>query len=113
MGPLFSILFLAPCLAAAFVLVFAIARVYQPSSVAIRIAAVFIAGSIAGCIAVGVCVGFLAGDALLEKWHVIAFLFALVAGGLSGGAALLLLCVECSVLTLRIWTPPKRQETDR
>jgi len=101
MGPLFSILLLAPCVAAAFALVFAIARIFQPASVAIRIAAIFIAGSIAGCIAVGVCVGFLAGDALRETWHVIAFLFALVAGGLVGGATLLFLCVERSVLTLR------------
>jgi len=96
-----TILVFAPCVAAEFALAFFIARISQPASVAARIAAVFVAGSGAGCLATAVCAGLLGDGTLHETWQVIALSSGLVAGALLGGAVLVALCIKCKVLSLR------------
>lgn len=107
MGPLFSALILAFGAAVLFALTFAVARFFQPASVAIRIAVVFLIGSAMGGVATVVGLAFLVGATLSGSWPVIAYLLALAAGTLVSGTALLVLCIKRRVLTLRSSGPPQ------
>ena len=100
MAPLFSALVIVPGAALLLGLAFAVARFFQPASVAIRIALVFIVGSAIGGVATLVGLAFLVSSTLSEAWQVIAYLVSLGVGALLGGALLVVFCINHRVLSL-------------
>lgn len=100
MGPLFSALILVSGAAVLLAIVFAAARFFQPSSIAIRIALVFVFGSAVGGVATALGLTPFFCLTLSAPWQVIAYLLSLVVGSISGGALLLALCIKRRVLTL-------------
>ena len=107
MGPLFSALVLSLGTLAAFASAYAVARFFQPASIAVRITAVFILGSAVGGIAIALALSFLVGPTLNESWQVITYLLSLGIGALASGATLLVFCIKRRVLTLRSSGPPQ------
>jgi ABC-type transport system involved in multi-copper enzyme maturation permease subunit len=107
MAPLFSALVIVPGAVLLLALAFAVARFFQPASVAIRIALVFVVGSAIGGVATLVGLAFLVGSTLSESWQVIAYLVSLGVGALLGGALLVVFCIKRRVLTLRSSGPPQ------
>ena len=107
MAPLFSALVIVPGAVLLLALAFAVARFFQPASVAIRIALVFVAGSTIGGVATLVGLAFLMGATLSEPWQVIAYLASLAVGALFGGVLLVVFCIKLRVLTLRSSGPPQ------
>ncbi len=107
MAPLFSALVLVPGAVVLLALAFAAARFFQPASVAIRIAFVFVVGSAIGGVATVVGLAFLVGTTLSEPWQVIAYLVSLAVGALLGGVLLIVFCIRRRVLTLRSSGPPQ------
>jgi hypothetical protein len=107
MAPLFSALVIVPGAVLLLALAFAVARFFQPASVAIRIALVFVVGSAIGGVATLVGLAFLVGATLSESWQVIAYLVSLGVGALLGGALLVVFCIKRRVLTLRSSEPPQ------
>jgi hypothetical protein len=105
MGPLFSAFVLVSGSVVLSAIVFAVARFFQPTSVAIRIALVFVVGSAVGGVASVVGLASFVGATLSESWQVIAYLLSLVAGALFGGTLLLVLCIKHRVLTLQSTRP--------
>lgn len=107
MGPLFSAFVLSLGTLAAFALAYAVARFFEPASVAVRIAAVFILGSSVGGIAIALALSIFVAPTLTESWQVIAYLLSLGIGAFASGAALLVFCIKRRVLTLRSSGPPQ------
>jgi ABC-type transport system involved in multi-copper enzyme maturation permease subunit len=107
MAPLFSALVVVPGAVLLLALAFAVARFFQPASVAIRIALVFVVGSAIGGVATLVGLAFLVSSTLSESWQVIAYLVSLGVGALLGGALLVVFCIKRRVLTLRSSGPPQ------
>ena len=107
MAPLFSALVFVPGTLVLLALTFVVARFFQPPSVAIRIAFVFVLGSAIGGLATVVGLAFLVGATLSEPWQVIAYLASLAVGALFGGVLLVVFCIKLRVLTLRSSGPPK------
>lgn len=107
MAPLFSALVFVPGTLVLLALAFVVARFFQPSSVAIRIAFVFVVGSAMGGLATVVGLAFLVGATLSEPWQVIAYLASLAVGALFGGVLLVVFCIKLRVLTLRSSGPPQ------
>lgn len=107
MAPLLSALVLVPGTMVLLGLAFAVARFFQPPSVAIRIAFVFGVGSAIGGLATAFGFALLVGATLSEPWQVIAYLVSLAVGALFGGALLVVLCIKLRVLTLRSSGPPQ------
>lgn len=102
MAPLFSaLLVIVPAAVLLLALAFVVARFFQPVSVAIHIALVFVVGSAIGGIATILGLAFLVSSILSEPWQVIAYLVSLGVGALLGGALLLVFCIKHRVLTLR------------
>jgi hypothetical protein len=101
MAPLLSALVLVPGTVVLLGLAFAVARFFQPASVAIRIAFVFVVGSAIGGLATVVGLALLVGATLSESWQVVAYLVSLAVGAFFGGALLVVLCIKLHVLTLR------------
>jgi hypothetical protein len=107
MAPLFSALVIVSGVALLLAVAFAAARFFQPASVAIRIALVFVFGSAIGGVASLAGLAFFVSSTLSELWQVIAYLVALGFGALLGGALLVVLCIKHRVLTLRSSGPPQ------
>ena len=107
MAPLFSALVFVPGTLVLLALAFVVARFFQPSSVAIRIAFVFVVGSAMGGLATVVGLAFFVGATLSEPWQVIAYLASLAVGALFGGVLLVVFCIKLRVLTLRSSGPPQ------
>ena len=107
MAPLFSALVVVPGAVVLLALVFAVARFFQPASVAIRIAFIFVVGFAVGGIATVVGLAFFVGATLSATWQVIAYLASLAVGALLGGVLLVVLCIKRRVLTLRSSGPPQ------
>lgn len=107
MAPLFSALLVAPGAVVLLALVFAVARFFQPASVAIRIAFIFVVGSAVGGIATVVGLAFFVGATLSAPWKVIAYLASLAVGALLGGVLLVVFCIKHRVLTPRSSGPPQ------
>ena len=102
MGPMFSALIIVPALLVLLVLAFIVARLFQPTSVALRLGLLFVVGAFVG---VGLSVAtfsFLFGSGTLATTQqVVGFLSALAGGGLFGGAFALWSAIKLRVLTLR------------
>ena len=113
MAPLFTALVVVPGALLLLALAFVVARFFQPTSVAIRIAVVFVVGAAVGGVAAVVGLAFFVPATLAATWQVIAYLASLAIGALLGGALLVVFCVKYRVLTLRIWIPPKSKKSDR
>lgn len=107
MAPLFTALVLVPGAALLLALAFAVARFFQPTSVAIRIALVFVTGSAIGGVVTLVGLASFVGATLSAPWQVIAYLASLAVGALLGGALLVAFCIKHRVLTLRSSGPPQ------
>lgn len=107
MAPLFSTLVFVPGAVVLSVIAFAVARFLQPTSIAVRIAFVFVIGSAVGGIATVVGFAFLVGASLSATWQVIVYLASLAVGALVGGVLLVVLCIKLRVLTLRSSGPPQ------
>ena len=107
MAPLFSALVIVPGAALLLGLPFVVARFFQPASIAIRIAVVFVVGSVIGGVATLGGLALLGSFTLIEAWQVIAYLVSLGVGALLGGALLVVFCIKHSVLTLRSSVPPQ------
>lgn len=107
MAPLFSALVIFPGVALLLAVAFAVARYFQPASVAIRIAFVFVFGSAIGGVATLAGLAFFVISTLSEPWQVIAYLVALGVGALLGGALLVVFCIKHRVLTPRSSGPPQ------
>ena len=107
MAPLFSALVIVPGAVLLLAIAFAVARFFQPASVAIRIALVFVVGSAIGGVATLVGLAFSVSSTLSEPWQVIAYLVSLGVGALLGGALLVVFCIKHRVLTLRSSGPPQ------
>jgi hypothetical protein len=99
MGPLFSLFVLSIGTLAAFALAYAVVRFFQPASVAIRIAAIFIFGSMVGCIAIMLVLSVFVGSTLTASWQVTAYLLSLGIGALASGALLSAFYIKRHVLT--------------
>lgn len=107
MAPLFTALVVVPGSALLLALAFAVARFFQPTSVAIRIAVVFVVGVAIGGVVTVVGLSFFVSATLVAPWQVIAYLASLAVGGLLGGALLLVFSIKHRVLTLRPSGPPQ------
>ncbi|HEY6095731.1 MAG TPA: hypothetical protein VIU93_12340 [Gallionellaceae bacterium] len=90
MGPMFSALLIAAVLLALLALVFIVARIFQPTTVAFRTAAFFVSGVVAGIglfvVAYALIFG---GGALASTAQIVGYLTALTCCGLLGGALVL------------------------
>jgi hypothetical protein len=73
---------------------FAVARFFQPTSVAIRIAVVFVVGASIGGVATGVSLALFVPSILVAAWQVIAYVASLAIGALLGGAILLVFFIK-------------------
>ena len=71
MAPLFTAFVIVPGAALLLAVAFAVARFFQPASVAIRIALVFGVGSAIGGVATLVGLAFLVSSTLSEPWQVL------------------------------------------
>ncbi len=101
MGPLFSALIIAPVFLALWVLAFIVTRLFQPTLVAFRAGALFVAGFVGGTSLAGAALAlFLGGGTLVSTGQVIGYLSALAGSGLFGGALVLWASIKLRVLTL-------------
>lgn len=107
MAPLFSTLVIVPGAALLLGLSFAVTRIYQPAFIAIRIAFVFVVGSVIGGVVTFAGLAFLGSSTLSEAWQVIAYLASLGVGALLIGALLVVFCIKHRVLSLRSSGPPE------
>lgn len=107
MAPLFTALVVVPGAVLLLALAFVIARLFQPTSVAIRIALVFVAGTAIGGAVTVVGLSFFVPATLVAPWQVIAYLASLAVGAFLGGALSLVFCIKHRVLTLRSSGPPQ------
>lgn len=98
MGPLFSALLVVPSVALLFSVAFVVIRLFQTTSFAIRIAAVFVAGAVIGGGVTVVVLSFFVPTTLVTAWQVITYLASLAIGGVLGGVFLLFLCIKRRVL---------------
>lgn len=101
MGPLFSALVVVPGAVLLLAVAFVVVRLFQPTSVAIRVAAVFVAGAVIGSGVTLAALSFFVSATLVAAWQVIAYLASLAIGAIVGGVLLVFLCIKCRVLTLR------------
>lgn len=102
MGPLFSALVIAPVLLALMALAFIVARMFQPTTMAFRVAVFFVSGFVGGVGLVVVVFALLVGGGdLASTGQVVGYLSALAFGGLLGGALVLWASIKLRVLTLR------------
>jgi hypothetical protein len=86
---------------ALFALAYVAARFFQPTSVAVRIAAVFSLGSAVGVVATLLVLSVFVPPTLTQRWQVIAYLLSLGAGAFGSGVALMVLYIKRRVLTRR------------
>jgi hypothetical protein len=102
MGPQISALLILPALFALGSIAFIVAHRLHPTSLAIRLAALFVVGVAAGSVLAVAAFALLfgVGDTLASRSEVIAFISALAACGLAGGALLPWACIKLRVLTL-------------
>lgn len=107
MAPLFAALVVVPGAVLLLALAFVVARFFQPTSIAIRIAFVFVAGTAIGGVVTVLGLSFFLPATLVAPWQVIAYLASLAVGAVLGGALLLVLCIKYRVLTLRSSGPPQ------
>lgn len=107
MAPLFSALVVVPGAVLLLALAFVVGRYFQPTSVAIRIAVVFVVGAAIGGAVTVVALSFFVPVTLVATWQVIAYLASLAIGALLGGALLVVFCIKHRVLTLRSSGPPQ------
>lgn len=107
MAPLFTALVVVPGAVLLLALAFVVARFFQPASVAIRLAVVFVVGAAIGGVATVVGLAFFVPATLVASWQVIAYLASLATGALLSGALLVALCIKLRVLTLRSSGPPQ------
>lgn len=102
MAPMFSALIIAPALLVLLALVFIVARLFQPTLVALRIGLLFVAGAAVGVGLSGATFSFLFGSGTLAtKQLVVGFLSALAGGGIFGGVLALWSAIKLRVLALR------------
>jgi len=73
---------------------FAVARFFQPTSIAIRIAVVFVVGASIGGVATGASLALFVPSILVAAWQVIAYLASLAIGTLLGGAMLVVFFIR-------------------
>lgn len=105
MGPLFSALILALCIALALVVAFMVVRTFQPRSVAVRVAPVFVAGAAIGGVVTVFGLSFFTPATLAVPRQVIAYLAVLAIGAVLGGVLLVIIGIKCRVLTLESSRP--------
>ena len=103
MAPLLTVLVVLPGAVLLLTLAFVIARIFQPTSVAVRIALVFVTGMAIGGAATVVGLSFFVPATLVTPWQVIAYLASLAVGALLGGALLLVSCIKHRVLTNSVY----------
>jgi len=110
MAPMFSALVIAPVLLVLLALAFIVARLFQPTSVALRIALLFVVGAVVGVgLSVAIFSYLFGSGTLATTQQVVGFLSALASGSLLGGALALWSAIKLRVLTLRsIGTAQKR-----
>lgn len=111
MGPLFSALLLALCMALALVVAFMVVRSFQPRSIAVRVAPVFVAGEAIGGVVTVFALSFFTPATLVVPWQVIAYLAALAIGAVLGGVLLVILGIKCRFLTLESSRPTQATST--
>ena len=107
MAPLLTALVVVPGAALLLAIAFVVARFFHPTSVAIRIAVVFVAGMAIGGVVTVVGLLFFVPTTLVVPWQIIAYLASLAVGSLLGGVLLLVLCIKHRFLTLRSSGPPQ------
>lgn len=107
MAPIFSALVVLPGAVVLLAIAFAVARFSQPTSIAIRIAFVFVIGSTVGGIATVLAIAFFGVATLSATWQVIAYLTSLAVGAFLGGVLLVVFCIKLRVLPLRSSRPPQ------
>lgn len=107
MGPLFSALLLTLCMALALVVAFMVVRSFQPRSVAVRVAAAFVAGAMIGGVVTTLALAHFTPATLVATWQVIAYFAALAIGAVLGGVFLVILGIKCRVLTLDSSSSPQ------
>lgn len=99
---MFSALIIAPVLLVLIALVFVIARVFHPTTVAFRVTVFFVSGVVVGvCLFVVLFAVLFGGGTLTSTAQVAGYLSALAFGGLLGGALVLWASIKLRVLTLR------------
>jgi hypothetical protein len=105
MGPLFTALVVLTGAALVLAIAFVAARFFQPTSVAIRIALVFVAGTAFGGGITVVGLSFFVSETLVAPWQVIAYFTSLATGAIFGGASMLAVSIRYRVLTMRSSEP--------
>lgn len=99
---MFSALIIVPALLVLLALAFIVSRLFQPTSVALRMGLLFVAGAVVGGVLSLATFSFLFGSGTLATTQqVVGFLSMLAGGGIFGGALALWSAIKLRVLTPR------------
>lgn len=101
MAPLLSALVAVPGAVFLLAMAFVVVRVFQPTSISIRVAAIFVTGAAIGGVVAAVALSLFIPATLVAAWQVIAYLASLAVGALLSGVLVVVFCIKRRILTLR------------